>query len=314
MKEIIIKENDSGQRLDRFLMKTFPQLPQSLLYKAIRNKKIKVNCARCTINQRLCPDDSVLLFLPPQFLEEKTADYDFLQVPCALDIVYEDENILILDKPVGLRSQSDSAGIQDCVVLRLLHYLYKKQEYDPEHEQSFVPALCNRLDRNTRGLIIAGKKAAALREVNAAIRSGNVHKYYLAMVKGKLVPAHDHVELYHRKEGTKALISSRQEKGMKPCSLRYDVIHQYSKQALTEIELFSGKFHQIRAMFSYLHHPLVNDAKYGEEKKAGQQALAAYRLCFSLDADSPLAYLNEKKIALNKDDVLSQWKKQGILS
>ncbi len=124
MKEIIINHNDQGQRTDRFLMKMYPSLPKGTLYKAIRNKKIKVNRKRCTIDQRLCEGDVVQLFLPPQLLSEKEADWSFLQVPKALTIVYEDAQVLILDKPVGLRAQSDRAQVQDCVVSRLRHYLY----------------------------------------------------------------------------------------------------------------------------------------------------------------------------------------------
>ena len=135
MKEIIINHNDQGQRTDRFLMKMFPSLPKGTLYKAIRNKKIKVNRKRCTIDQRLCEGDVVQLFLPPQLLSEKEADWSFLQVPKALTIVYEDAQVLILDKPVGLRAQSDRAQVQDCVVSRLRHYLYAAGTYDPGDEQ-----------------------------------------------------------------------------------------------------------------------------------------------------------------------------------
>ena len=171
MKEIIIAKNDAGQRVDRFLMKAFPALPRSYLYKAVRSKKIKVNRKRCEIAQRLQEGDHVLLFIDPRFLQDEKKEHDFLQVPASLDVVYEDEHILVIDKPQGLRSQRDEQGPQDCAVSRILHYLYVRGEYDPDQEQSFVPALCNRLDRNTRGLLIAGKHARALRDMNAAIRA-----------------------------------------------------------------------------------------------------------------------------------------------
>lgn len=312
MKEIIINHNDQGQRTDRFLMKMFPSLPKGTLYKAIRNKKIKVNRKRCTIDQRLCEGDVVQLFLPPQLLSEKEADWSFLQVPKALTIVYEDAQVLILDKPVGLRAQSDRAQVQDCVVSRLRHYLYAAGTYDPGDEQSFSPAICHRLDRNTRGLLVAAKTADALREMNAAIREHRVHKRYLACVEGVMEPAQGEVVLHHRKEGTQAVLFERPHPGTQPCRLRYRTLRSLASRTLIEVELHSGRFHQIRAMFAYLHHPLVGDVKYGGTRQKGHQALTAYALSFSFPLTSVLAALDGHTVALSIDDVLAAWKAEGL--
>ena len=295
MKEIIIANNDAGQRVDRFLMKAFPALPKSYLYKAVRNKKIKVNRRRCEISQRLNEGDSVLLFIDPRFLQASQDKRDFLQVPAALDVIYEDDNILVIDKPRGLRSQSDAQGAQDCAVNRILHYLYEKGGYDPDQEQSFVPALCNRLDRNTRGLLIAGKHARALRDMNAAIRAHEVHKYYLALCEGRLSPDAGTITLRHRKAGTKALVDEHEGK---ECSLSYRVLQQREQASLVLVELHSGRFHQIRASFAHVRHPLVGDVKYGADPHQGSQSLCAFRLSFSIAMDNSLAYLNERIIEL----------------
>lgn len=314
MKEIIVQTNDAGQRVDRFLMKLYPTLSQGVLYKAIRNKKIKVNRKRCSGDQRLCEGDVLLLFLPPQLLCERTQVDDFLQVPSTLSIVYEDEHLLIIDKPIGLRSQSDQAQGQDCVVSRVKHYLYRQGSYDPSREQSFTPAICNRLDRNTRGLLIAAKTAAALREVNAAIREHRVQKRYLALVEGAMTPAQGRIVLHHRKEGTRALLYEQPAFDTTPCSLRYQQLRCFSSCALLSVELESGKFHQIRAVFAYLHHPLLGDVKYGGTRQKGSyQALAAYSLRFHFAKDSPLAYLNDRTFSLPQQTLLAQWRKAGIL-
>ncbi len=307
MKEIIIGKNDEGGRIDRFLMKVFPDLPKGMLYKAIRNKKIKVNRKRCTIDQRLQSGDCIQLFLPPQLLEERKHEYAFLKVPKQLTILYEDDQLLILDKPVGLRSQSDQSQTQDCVVTRLWHYLYAKGEYDPQQEQSFAPAICNRLDRNTRGLIIVAKTMRALRSINGAIQEHQIKKYYVACVEGTLAQRQGTIQLYHKKEGTTALLFSQPQPGTTRCSLRYRVWKQFAQDSLVEIELISGKFHQIRAMFAYLHHPLIGDVKYGAKRQNMYQALAAYRLCFDLPKESDFAYLNEKKIQIPVDQILGEW-------
>ena len=151
MKEIKINSNDANQRLDKFLMKTFPKLGKSMMYKAIRNKKIKVNRKRCTFDQKIQENDSILLFLPPDVLEEKQVDTQYIS--SQLDVIYEDENILIVNKPCGLLSQSDQSKTQDCLVNRVQAYLMEKNEYDPNKEHSFAPSICHRLDRNTTGLV-----------------------------------------------------------------------------------------------------------------------------------------------------------------
>lgn len=273
MKQIEVGKNDANQRLDKFLLKTFPNLSKSMMYKAIRNKKIKVNRKRCTYNQILQVDDSILLFLPPDVLIEKKRSIP--QGPGDLNIIYEDDNILVIHKPKGLLSQSDTSKPEDCVVNRLYKYLYDKGEYDLE-EHSFTPAICQRLDRNTEGLMVACKNAQSLRIMNAAIANHQVQKRYRTIVQGK--PESGPVHLFIKKEGTKAHVSRKKRPSFQSASMDVQVISCDGKKACIEIALHTGRFHQIRACMAYLGHPLIGDHKYGYTGKEKQYDLKAYYL------------------------------------
>ena len=278
MKEVIINHNDSGQRLDKFLMKTFPQLPKSVIYKAVRNKKIKVNRKRCEFNQVLNEDDRILLFVDPALLEMK--EREELRNYGPVNIVYEDKNLLIVNKEAGLLTQSDTEGEQDCLVARIQYYLYRKGEYDPDLENSFAPAVCNRLDRNTSGLVIAAKNADTLRKVNDAIANRKIHKYYMALVDG--IPGWDEKEVscYIRKEGTKAIVRKDPQKGFQHASETVRLMKVKQNQSVCQIELKTGRFHQIRATMGWLGYPLAGDSKYGYKGKRIPMKLCAYRLEF----------------------------------
>ena len=241
MKEFIINENDADQRVDKFIQKTMKTMPKSLMYKYIRNKKIKVNRKRCEISQRLQVGDTMQCYIPEEFYEVATMR-SFLQVPNALDVVYEDDAVLLINKPKGLRAHSDTSEVQDNLADRLLHYLYCKKEYDPTTEQSFTPALCHRIDRNTQGLVIAAKTAAALRCMSEKIALRQVEKKYLCIVQGKLKKKQDHIVLYHRKnEQNTAEVIDREREGYTRMETGYRVLQEAERYSLVEVELHSGK-------------------------------------------------------------------------
>lgn len=272
MKEIRINENDVNQRLDKFLEKTFPELRKGMMYKAIRNKKIKVNRKRAEFSQILRVDDVILLFLPDDVLIEKEKK---ILHNAKINVVYEDENILVVDKPAGLLSQSAKEG-QDCLVERIRTYLYQKGEYNPKAEHNFAPCICNRLDRNTSGLVIGAKNAYAAREINAAIRQHLVHKYYHAKIEGNLRNDID-VTLYLKKIDTKVLVSTTEQEGYMKAQMR---VHPYKHEkdaTWIKVELITGRFHQIRACMAFLGYPLAGDRKYGSMRKEDMQ-LDAYRI------------------------------------
>ena len=190
MKEFTIRQNDAGQRLDKFLGKAVPLLPPSMMYRGIRTKRIKVNNKRAEISTRLAVGDVVSLYLNDEFFEEKRADETFLRAGDALSVIYEDENILIADKPAGLVVHEDESGTADTLIGRVQKYLYQRGEYDPAQENSFAPALCNRIDRNTCGLVLCAKNAIALQAMNEIIKERQVEKTYRCVTVG--VPNPDH--------------------------------------------------------------------------------------------------------------------------
>lgn len=310
VKEFLIQENDANQRVDKFVLKTMKTMPKSLLYKYIRNKKIKVNHKRCEISQRLVVGDTMQCYIAEEFYEIEK-NMNFLQVSDALHVLYEDAALLIVDKPKGLLAHSDTSDVQDNLADRILHYLYNKKEYDPSLAQSFTPALCHRIDRNTRGIVIAAKTAEALREMNAHIKQHDVHKFYICMVEGTLQKEEDHIILYHKKlQDNKADIRAQPKEGYKEIESSYRVLDRKGHYALVEVQIMSGKSHQIRAMMSFLGAPLVGDVKYGAKKnqRNDYQQLSSYRVEFHFDSTCGLSYLDGFVVSLKEDEVRTKFK------
>ncbi len=303
MKEFYIKKNDAGQRLDKYLTKSFPLLPQSLMYKYIRSKRIKVNNKRSEISYRLQENDLVSLYINDEFFQEKEPKYDFLGAGKSLKIVYEDENIILIDKPTGLLSHPDENNFTDTAITRIKRYLYEKGEYNPADEMSFAPALVNRIDRNTSGIIIGAKNAEALRILNEKLKNRELKKLYLCVVIGKLKNPTGIIEgfLQKNEKQNKVYISEEANRSAKSIATKYNVIDYKNGLSLVEVELLTGRTHQIRASFAHLGTPLLGDGKYGtnaQNKQFGgykKQFLYSYKLTFDFTSDAGiLNYLNKK--------------------
>ena len=303
---IIVAKNDAGQRLDKFLTKTYRNLPTSLLYKAIRKKDIRLNGKRCEASSRLNEGDEVYLFLPDDALEIAPPTYEFMHASKQLDIVYEDEHVLLLNKKAGLLVHPDNHEFADTLIFRVQRYLYEKGEYNPADEQSFAPALVNRIDRNTSGIVIAAKTAVALRILNEKLKNREIQKYYLCIVHGILPKKEDTLEAYLEKNESqnRVYISDTQKQGARTIRTRYRVLEEKNGFSLLEIHLLTGRTHQIRAHLASIGHPLLGDGKYGTNalnKGTGfsKQALCSYRLCFDFTTDAEeLSYLNGKEFTL----------------
>lgn len=311
MRTLYIKENDAGQRLDKFLSKAVKALPKSLMYKSIRTKKIKVNRKRTEISYILCEGDTVELFLAEEFFAENAVEEAFMKLTPRLDIIYEDENIMLLDKRPGLIVHSDDKEDVNTLISHVKAYLYRKGEYKPEDEQSFAPALCNRIDRNTGGIVIAAKNAEALRVMNEKIKNDELSKFYLAAVHGRLTKKSDTLTGYLKKDSSNNIVDiiNTPRHGYKEIITKYRVLDERRDLSLVEVELVTGRTHQIRAHFSSIGHPLLGDGKYGvnrDDKKLGYkfQALYAYRLEFRFKTKgTALDYLNGKAFCANKQKI-----------
>ncbi len=317
MKSFTITKNDAGQRLDKFITKAVPNLPKTLMYKYIRLKRIKVNAKRGDIAQKLVQGDIVDMYINDEFFAPAKDNYDFMAASKNLDIVYEDENIILLNKKVGLLSHPDENEYNDTLITRVKRYLYEKGEYNPKDEHSFVPSLVNRIDRNTGGIVIAAKNAESLRILNQKLKDREMEKYYLCVIHGTLAKKSGLLGgwLLKDEKKNKVEVFQKERPGAKQIKTKYSVIDEKDGLSLVEVELLTGRTHQIRAHFSSIGHPLLGDGKYGTNalnKTLGykKQFLYSYRLKFTFTSPAGvLEYLNGKSF-----EVKDVWFRTEFLS
>lgn len=315
MKEITIGQNDAGQRLDRFLGKAVPLLPASLAQKYIRIKRIKCNGARAERDTRLKAGDVLQLYINDEFFDKPREDNAYLTVAAPkLNIVYEDSHILLVDKRPGLAVHPhDGAEYGRTLIDHIQAYLYQKREWSPRGENSFVPALCNRIDRNTGGIVIAAKTAEALRVMNQKIKDRELDKRYLAIVEGTPKPLRGSLKGFLFKDAKKnrVFVTDTPQPGAKTCQTNYITLCSSQGLSLVECELITGRTHQIRAQFAHAGHPLLGDGKYGKLNKRfdqNYQALYSYKLTFQFTTDAgELSYLNGKSFQVDKVDFVEEY-------
>ena len=316
MKEFTIGKNDAGQRLDRWLAKTLPLLPGPLAQKYIRLKRVKVNGKGSQRDVRLQVGDLLQLYINDEFFDQPREDNAFLSVfKPKLDIVYEDENLMLLNKRPGLLCHSDEHEKVNTLITHIQAYLYQKKEWNPRDEHSFTPALCNRIDRNTGGIVMAAKNAETLRILNQKIKDREIAKYYLAIIHGRMVPPQGKLEGFLLKDEDKAQVKVFRHPvpGGKSAATLYKTLKVNRGLSLVECELLTGRTHQIRAQFAAAGHPLLGDGKYGREKDNKQygrsfQALYSYKLEFTFPTDAGiLEYLRGKVFTVDNVDFVSEY-------
>ncbi len=316
MREFTIKKNDAGQRLDRWLGKTLPLLPATLAQKYIRLKRIKVNGKRAEKSYRLQEGDLLQLYINDEFFAQPAQENTFLKLfKPHLDIVYEDENILLVNKRPGVVVHADETEKVHTLINNIQAYLYQKGEWNPNRENSFAPALCNRIDRNTGGIVIAAKTAEALRVMNQKIRDRELTKLYLCVVLGRMTPAKGKLESYIFKDEAKKQVYVRKTPcpGAKTAVTLYRTLATRNNLSLVECDLITGRTHQIRAQFAAAGHPLLGDGKYGSGQQNKQydrkyQALYSYKLKFSFTTGAGnLAYLDGMEWKVNEIDFVKEY-------
>ena len=294
MKELTVKNNDAGQRLDRFIGKAVPLLPESLLQKYIRLKRIKLNGKGAKRDTRLAAGDVLQLYINDEFFEKPREENSYLKVGTPrLTIVYEDENILLLDKKPGVLCHSAGTWDYNTLIANVQAYMAQKGEWKPKEENSFAPALCNRIDRNTGGIVIAAKNAEALRILNDKIRGREIEKSYLCVVCGRPRPAEGRLEGYLFKDAVKnqVYVTKKPQPGAKTAVTEYRTLQSRRGLSLVECRLLTGRTHQIRAQMAAAGCPLLGDGKYGRERinrtygETGQM-LYSYKLTFTLPTDA----------------------------
>ena len=316
MKEITVGKNDAGQRLDRFVSKAVPLLPESLLQKYIRLKRIKLNGKGSKRDVRLSEGDRISLYINDEFFEKPREENSWLKVGTPrLTVVYEDENILLADKKPGVLCHSAGQWDYNTLIANIQAYLSQKGEWNPREENSFAPALCNRIDRNTGGIVIAAKNAESLRIINEKIKLREIEKYYLCAVHGRPNPPSGTLENFLFKDAVKnrVYIKSKSEPGAKTAVTEYRTLRSKGPLSLVECHLLTGRTHQIRAQMAYAGWPLLGDGKYGSERFNKQydesgQALYSYKLLFSFPTDAGiLNYLRGKEFSVTSVDFVEKY-------
>lgn len=295
VKTIIINKNDANQRLDKFLLKSMPKLPKSMLYKGIRKNCVKINGKHIKKGEFVLSEgDTLDLYFKDEFFEKKS----FTPISGPVNIVYEDENIMIINKPAGLVVHADDKNTSDTLIDRIKSYLYKKGEYTPEDEHSFSPSLANRLDRNTSGLVIAAKNAESLRILNEKIKNREIRKFYSALVEG-CPEKEGRFTAYLTRMEKKVTVSDFPSTDAKEVCTEIYVREKKENSSLLDVELHTGRTHQIRAQLAHMGYPLAGDVKYGAKKTKDGYSLIAYRLMFSFNSNGGiLEYLNGKSFCI----------------
>ena len=310
MREYTVERKDHGKRLDRWLQAAAPSLTRAGMQKAFRSKTVRLNGEHAAGDARVSEGDTIRLYLPddvfeqPQVSKEERFLRDFR---VHLHILYEDENILLADKKPGLMSHPDDTEQINTLVTHIRAYLFQKGEYDPKMLDAFSPALCNRIDRFTGGIVIAAKNETALKEMNARIASREVNKYYLCAVYGALVPQEGMLRGYiYKPEGSRSVrVLEKPVTGAQEALTRYRTLAGHMGLTLVECELMTGRTHQIRAQMAQAGHPLLGDTQYGSRQddrfEQGYQALYAYKVEFDFeDGEGPLGYLSGKSFSVGR--------------
>lgn len=314
MKQIVITSKEANQRLDKFLLKYLNQCPKSFIYKGMRTNKIKYNGKKPKGNEILKEEDEIKLFFKEEQMDTFISKKQIKKVAIHFEKVYEDEHLLIVNKPRGLLTQKDSPQSQS-LADEVLYYLKENGSYNPATSQGFTPAPCNRLDRNTAGIVLVGKDIPTLQTLSSMLQTKEISKYYMSIVLGRITSPMT-LKGYHKRTTGKneVIITNEYVEGAKPVETRILPLQTNGRYTLVEVQLVTGKTHQIRAHLSQIGHPIIGDPKYGDalennyfEQKYGlkYQILCAYKVKFEL-CKAPLQYLQNRVFTVPAPKIYSE--------
>ena len=319
MKKIIIKKNDANQRIDKYLKKLLCNAPSQLIYKMLRKKDIKINGVKINEKYILKENDVLEMFLYEDKFQELTKEKDIYSLKREFKILYEDTNILVVNKPAGLLVHEDANENVNTLSNQVLSYLKEKEEFSTDRESTFIPGPVHRLDRNTSGIVIFGKTLAALQDLNEMMKKRHhIEKTYLTIFRGylkgkqeligyiKKIENEDRVQFVKKDDPDALMMKTIVE------SMKYN--QQYS---LVKVQLITGRMHQIRIHLASIQHPVIGDRKYGDfalnktiKRQFGlnYQLLHAYKICFK-DPFGSLSYLKGKEIICPKPKMFREIEK-----
>ena len=307
MRQITVNKNDADKRLDKFLLRLMPNLSKNLLYKSLRKNCVKVNGKHIKDGAfKISEGDILTLYFEDSLFEKPLYYADFMKISPKLNMVYEDENLLLINKPQGVLVHEDDRQNPENLLSHIKSYLYKKGEYLPDNENSFAPALANRIDRGTGGIVIAAKNAKTLRILNEKIKKHETKKFYLCLAEGILKEKEGEINGYivRNEKSRKTEFFDAPVPHAKETSTAYRVLEEFPGYSMLEVELKTGRTHQIRASLSHIGHPLLGDRKYASAdavRRFGYSypALFAYKLKFEFEDDAGiLEYLNGKSFEI----------------
>ena len=321
MQEIKITEQEAGQRFDKLLSKYLNKAPKSFLYKMLRKKNITLNGKKASGNEKLAKGDCVKLFLSDETIQKFSETFSgYTNV--SLEILYEDEDIILINKPVGMLSQK-AARSDESLVEHLISYLIQSHALTEEDLRTFRPSICNRLDRNTSGLVVAGKSLAGLQVMNGVFKDRSLHKYYQCLVNGQVKEKKLIAGFLRKDEAANTVtVYPLEVEDSVPIMTEYLPLAGNGTYTLLQVTLITGRSHQIRAHLASIGHPIVGDYKYGRQdmndamkKKYGvrSQLLHSWKLVMPDKLPEPLDYLSGKEMLAGLPDQFARvLKGEGI--